>query len=154
MANSSANETQRAELKEQRIDTWLWAARFFKTRSLASAAIEGGKVEINGQPCKKSGKVVRIGDELSIERGETRWVVTVSGLSKQRGSATVAQTLYSESPDNLADRLKYSRTKPPEPLDEPQSRQTRSAHPHSPPRPARQALIKRNSRELAAICRE
>ena len=105
MANSSANETQKTELKEQRVDTWLWAARFFKTRSLASAAIEGGKVGINGQPCKKSGKVVRIGDELSVERGETRWVVTVSGLSKQRGSATVAQTLYSESPDNLAERL-------------------------------------------------
>lgn len=108
MANPQANETQKTEHKEQRIDTWLWAARFFKTRSLASAAIEGGKIEINGQPCKKSGKVVRIGDELSIERGETRWVVTVSGLSKQRGSATIAQTLYSESPDNLAERLKMA----------------------------------------------
>lgn len=105
MADSSTNETQKIGLKEQRVDTWLWAARFFKTRSIASTAIEGGKIEINGQSCKKSGKVVRIGDELSIERGETRWVVTVSGLSKQRGSATVAQTLYSESPDNLAERL-------------------------------------------------
>jgi len=105
MADSSTNETQKIGLKEQRVDTWLWAARFFKTRSIASTAIEGGKIEINGQSCKKSGKVVRIGDELSIERGETRWVVTVSGLSKQRGSATVAQSLYSESPDNLAERL-------------------------------------------------
>ncbi|MGE4355532.1 RNA-binding S4 domain-containing protein, partial [Halothiobacillus sp.] len=103
--NSSTNKTQQTELKEQRIDTWLWAARFFKTRSLASTAIEGGKIEINGQSCKKSGKVIRIGDELSIERGETKWVVTVSGLSKQRGSATVAQTLYSESPEHLAERL-------------------------------------------------
>lgn len=101
-----AKEPLKTEFKEQRIDTWLWAARFFKTRSLASAAIEGGKIGINGQPCKKSGKVVRVGDELTIERGETRWNVTVSGLSKQRGSATVAQTLYSESPDALAERLK------------------------------------------------
>ncbi|MDD4966549.1 RNA-binding S4 domain-containing protein [Halothiobacillus sp.] len=106
--NSSTNKTQQTELKEQRIDTWLWAARFFKTRSLASTAIEGGKIEINGQSCKKSGKVIRIGDELSIERGETKWVVTVSGLSKQRGSATVAQTLYSESPEHLAERLKIA----------------------------------------------
>jgi len=106
MADSSTNETQKIGLKEQRVDTWLWAARFFKTRSIASTAIEGGKIEINGQSCKKSGKVIRIGDELSIERGETSWVVTVSGLSKQRGSATVAQTLYSESPDNMAERLK------------------------------------------------
>jgi ribosome-associated heat shock protein Hsp15 len=106
MANSSTNKTQQTELKEQRVDTWLWAARFFKTRSLASTAIEGGKVTINSQPCKKSGKAVRIGDELSIERGETKWIVTVTGLSKQRGSATVAQTLYSESPEHLAERLK------------------------------------------------
>ena len=112
MANSPVNETTKAEpkpeLKEQRIDTWLWATRFFKTRSLASAAIEGGKIGINGQPCKKSGKVIRIGDELSIERGESRWVVMVTGLSKQRGSATVAQTLYSESPEALAERLKVA----------------------------------------------
>ncbi len=106
MANPSTNKTQQTELKEQRVDTWLWAARFFKTRSLASTAIEGGKVAINGQPCKKSGKAVRISDELSIERGETKWIVTVTGLSKQRGSATVALTLYSESPDHLAERLK------------------------------------------------
>jgi ribosome-associated heat shock protein Hsp15 len=121
MAHSSANETTKAGLKEQRIDTWLWAARFFKTRSLASTAIEGGKIEINGQPCKKSGKVVRINDELTIERGETRWVVTVSGLSKQRGSATVAQTLYTESPDALAERLKTAE----------QNRQNRLMNPSS-----------------------
>jgi len=95
----------KTDLKEQRIDTWLWAARFFKTRSLASAAIEGGKISINEQPCKKSGKIVRVGDALTIERGESRWNITVSGLSKQRGSATVAQTLYSESADALAARL-------------------------------------------------
>ncbi|MHB8920594.1 MAG: RNA-binding S4 domain-containing protein [Halothiobacillus sp.] len=93
-------------LTEQRVDTWLWAARFFKTRALASAAIEGGKITLNQQACKKSGKVVRVGDTLEIERGDTRWVIEITGLSKQRGSATLAQTLYSESPTALAERLK------------------------------------------------
>ena len=91
---------------EQRLDTWLWAARFFKTRSLASAAIEGGKIRLNDQACKKAGKGVRIGDRLDIERGDTRWVITVKGLLKQRGSATIAQTLYAESPEALAERLR------------------------------------------------
>lgn len=105
MTNTPSTPPSKIDLQEQRIDTWLWAARFFKTRSLASAAIEGGKIEINGQPCKKSGKVIRVGDELTIERGEVRWVITVSGLRKQRGSATIAQTLFSESPDNQSKRL-------------------------------------------------
>lgn len=106
MTHFSAHKTPKSELKEQRIDTWLWAARFFKTRTLAAAAIEGGKIKINGQPCKKSGKFIRSGDEISIERGESRWIVRVFGLSKQRGSATVAQALYSESPEHQAERLK------------------------------------------------
>jgi ribosome-associated heat shock protein Hsp15 len=93
---------------EQRIDTWLWAARFFKTRSLASAAIDGGKIMLNNQACKKAGKGVRIGDQLEIERGDTRWVITINGLLKQRGSATLAQTLYTESPEALAERLRQA----------------------------------------------
>ncbi len=93
---------------EQRIDTWLWAARFFKTRSLASAAIDGGKITLNDQACKKAGKGVRIGDRLQIERGDTCWVITIKGLSKQRGSATLAQTLYEESPEALAERLRQA----------------------------------------------
>lgn len=100
------DHSDKTERLEQRIDTWLWAARFFKTRSLAAAAIDGGKIKINGQPCKKSGKFIRVHDELSIERAQTIWVVTVSGLSKQRGSATVAQGLYVESPENMATRIK------------------------------------------------
>jgi ribosome-associated heat shock protein Hsp15 len=93
---------------EQRIDTWLWAARFFKTRSLASAALDSGKITLNDQVCKKAGKGVRIGDRLQIERGDTRWVITIQGLLKQRGSATLAQTLYSESPEALAERLRQA----------------------------------------------
>jgi ribosome-associated heat shock protein Hsp15 len=95
-------------LTEQRLDTWLWAARFFKTRSLASAAIEGGKIVLNDQVCKKAGKGLRIDDQLEIERGDTHWVITIKGLLKQRGSATIAQTLYAESPEALAERLRQA----------------------------------------------
>lgn len=87
-----------------RIDIWLWAARFFKTRSLAKQMIEGGKVDVNGAGCKAS-RAVRVGDELRIARGEDVYVVRVLGLSDQRGPASVAQTLYSESEDSVQARL-------------------------------------------------
>jgi ribosome-associated heat shock protein Hsp15 len=84
------------ELAEVRLDVWLWAARFFKTRSLAKQAIGGGKVEFNGGPCKAA-RAVRPGDRLSVRRGEETMEVEVLGLSEQRGPAPVAQTLYRES---------------------------------------------------------
>jgi len=79
-----------------RIDLWLWAARFFKTRSLAKQAIETGKVEVGGQRAKAS-RQVHVGDALMVVRGEERFELTVRGLGDKRGPASVAQTLYEES---------------------------------------------------------
>ena len=79
-----------------RIDIWLWAARFFRTRALAKQAVVAGRVEVGGATCKPS-RNVRIGDALAIVRGEERFEVQVAGLSEQRGPAPVAQALYSES---------------------------------------------------------
>jgi ribosome-associated heat shock protein Hsp15 len=79
-----------------RIDQWLWAARFFKTRSLAKQAIETGRVEVDGQRVKAS-RAVRPGDTLRVLRGDERFDVEVLGLSTVRGSAPVAQALYAET---------------------------------------------------------
>lgn len=78
-----------------RLDAWLWAARFFKTRALAKAAIENGKIEIGGQRAKPA-RQVRLGDALAIVRGEETFQLVVVALSSKRGSATVAATLYRE----------------------------------------------------------
>ena len=86
-----------------RLDVWLWAARFFKTRSLAKQAVETGKVEVGGQRPKAS-RTVRVGDVLAIERGEERFGITVLGLSDTRGPAPVAQALYAESDASRAAR--------------------------------------------------
>lgn len=79
-----------------RLDLWLWAARFFKTRSLARQAVETGKVEVGGQHAKAS-RAVRVGDGLRIVRGEEVFEVAVLALSDDRGPASVAQTLYAET---------------------------------------------------------
>ena len=79
-----------------RLDLWLWAARFFKTRSLARQAVVGGKVEVDGQRAKAA-RIVRIGNALRIERGEEAFELEVCGLSDSRGPAPVAQALYVES---------------------------------------------------------
>ncbi len=78
-----------------RIDKWLWAARFFRTRSAAQQAVEGGKVKLGGERIKPA-KEVRVGDELAIGIGACEWAVRVVQLSDRRGSATVARTLYAE----------------------------------------------------------
>ncbi|HMN34847.1 MAG: RNA-binding S4 domain-containing protein [Chiayiivirga sp.] len=78
-----------------RIDVWLWAARFFKTRALAKEAVTLSRVKVAGQPCKPS-RAVRVGDALSIERAGETWEITVLGLSDARGPASVAQQLYRE----------------------------------------------------------
>ena len=79
-----------------RLDVWLWAARFFKTRSLAKQAVETGKVDVGGQRPKAS-RSVRIGDVLQVSRGEERFEITVLAVSDSRGPAPVAQALYAES---------------------------------------------------------
>lgn len=78
-----------------RIDKWLWAARFFRTRSLAAQAVDGGRVRVNGERVKPA-RDLRRGDELVIHIGELEWVIEVRALSTQRGPASVAQALYEE----------------------------------------------------------
>ena len=86
-----------------RIDKWLWAARFFKTRSAATAAVLGGRVLVDGVRAKPS-KDVRAGDTLQVQVGQTRWTVVVRGLAEKRGSAAVAAGLYEETPESAAER--------------------------------------------------
>lgn len=86
-----------------RIDRWLWAARFFKTRSLAKQAIEGGKVHLEGQRIKPA-KEIRVGQQLKITRGETVLDIVIAGLSEKRGPASVAQTLYEETEASIERR--------------------------------------------------
>jgi len=86
-----------------RIDKWLWAARLYKTRSLASAAVLGGRVHVNGVRVKPS-KEVRIDDEVEAAVGTVRRTVVVTGISEKRGPASVAATLYTETPESVAKR--------------------------------------------------
>jgi len=86
-----------------RVDKWLWAARFFKTRSLAKAAIEGGKVQISGHKVKVS-KEISVGDTLQIRQGWDEKVIVVNALSNQRRGAADAQLLYEEAPESVAKR--------------------------------------------------
>lgn len=86
-----------------RIDKWLWAARFFKTRSLASQAVDGGKVHCNGERIKPA-RAVHMGDKLSIRQGAFEVMVVVRALSERRGPASEAVLLYEETPESVAQR--------------------------------------------------
>lgn len=86
-----------------RIDKWLWAARFYKTRSLATDEITKGRVQVNGQDAKPS-REVKPGDTVTVRSGPVVRTVQVLGLSNLRGPAPVAQALYAETPDSLATR--------------------------------------------------
>ena len=86
-----------------RLDVWLWAARFYRTRSLAKQAVETGKVDVAGQR-PKSSRAVRVGEALQISRGDEVFDIEVLGLSDMRGPAPVAQQLYAESEASLARR--------------------------------------------------
>jgi ribosome-associated heat shock protein Hsp15 len=89
MDETAVNETVR-------IDKWLWAARFFKTRGLATEAVAGGKVEVNGDRAKPS-RIVRVGDTISVRRGLYEWTIVVKDLARLRGPASQARQLYEET---------------------------------------------------------
>jgi ribosome-associated heat shock protein Hsp15 len=97
-------------LARLRIDKWLWAARFFKTRALASEAVEGGRVHVNGLRVKPA-KEVKPGDSLQIEAGEQRWTVIVRGINARRGPAPEARLMYEETPESVAARIKAMETR-------------------------------------------
>jgi len=109
-----------------RIDVWLWAARWFRTRSLAKQAVEGGKVSVNGHVVKPA-KALHVGDRMRIERSREVFDVEVLALSEQRGPASVAQSLYRETDESRATRAKLAE-------------QAKYARPVAPPsRPDKQA---------------
>ena len=86
-----------------RIDKWLWAARFFKTRSLATQAVENGRVRLDGERVKPA-RALKVGMLLDVDNGSTRWEVAVVALAEVRGSAAIAQTLYAETEESIAKR--------------------------------------------------
>lgn len=88
-----------------RLDKWLWAARFFRTRSLATDAVEGGKVKVNGSAAKPA-KDLKAGDRLRIRAGDADWEVVVKGLSEQRRPATEARLLYQRTPESQQQRTR------------------------------------------------
>ena len=90
-------------IEKVRIDRWLWAARFYKTRSLAKTAIESGKIAVNDQRTKAS-KEISIDDQLSIRRGESTQIIIVRCLADKRGSAKIAQALYEETEQSRLER--------------------------------------------------
>ncbi len=110
--SASQNSTDKAGASQGiRIDLWLWAARFYKTRALAKHAIETGKVEMSGQAVKAS-RLVKIRDQLRITRSNELYEIEVLSISEKRGSASVAQTLYLESePSRLKREAERERRK-------------------------------------------
>ena len=92
-------------MDDVRLDKWLWAARFFKTRSLATAEIGKGRINVNDQAAKPA-RALRVGDKVELRQGLVTRSVTVLGLSESRGPAPVAQALYQETPESIARREK------------------------------------------------
>ncbi len=97
-------------LNDVRIDKWLWAARFFKTRSLAAAAVKGGKVRVNAGRAKSS-RLVKEGDQLTIQRGDFSFDISIIATAEKRVSAKQAQLLYNESQESIQQREKLAETK-------------------------------------------
>jgi ribosome-associated heat shock protein Hsp15 len=94
-------------MEQVRIDKWLWAARFFKTRSAATEAVLGGRAHVNGSRVKPS-KEVRVGDTVDVTVGTLKRTVEVTGLTDKRGPAPVAAALYSETEESIAARERHA----------------------------------------------
>jgi ribosome-associated heat shock protein Hsp15 len=92
-----------APVGKARLDKWLWAARFFKTRALAAEAIDGGKLEVNGERPKRA-KLIQAGDRIRLRDGAYEWHLVVRDIAQRRGPAAVAQQLYEETADSQARR--------------------------------------------------
>ena len=92
-----------------RIDKWLWAARFFRTRAIAAAAVEGGKVQVNRERVKPA-KALKVGDHLTVRTGPYIWNISVAALSERRGRASEAQKLYQETTDSRSAREEKAAT--------------------------------------------
>lgn len=101
------SKQQTSDNKKIRLDKWLWAARFYKTRAIAKAAVEGGKVHYDGQRCKVS-KTVDINAKLTIRQGLDEKIIVIKALSEQRRGAPEAQALYEETADSIKLRMDAS----------------------------------------------
>ena len=99
-----------SENKLIRLDKWLWAARFYKTRALSSKGVAAGKVLLNGSKTKAS-KIVKINDKLQIKKAKLSWTIIVLALSSKRKSATIAKSLYAETSSSLLSRKKMISSK-------------------------------------------
>ena len=119
---------------KMRIDKWLWAARFYKTRSAAATAVTGGKVHLNGQRVKPA-HLIKANDKLSLSKGIYEIIITVQGLSERRGPAKEAQLLYEETSDSVAKREKMSELNR-------MSMQYLNASPKRPDKRARREIMK------------
>jgi len=131
-SNSPDNRRTDTTGNSQRLDTWLWAARFFKTRQLASAAIDGGKIELNGQTVTKRGKAIRVGDRLVIGKAGMRFEVDIEGLNPKRGPASEAERLYRETEESREKRKLVAE----------QRRAERELNPHHKPAKQARALLR------------
>ena len=109
MSRTRSEERETPATTSVRIDKWLWAARFFKTRALASDAVTGGKVEVGGERVKPA-RAVKIGELVSVRLGPYVHIVRVLGLSGTRGPASVAVLLYEETPESKTAREKHAWT--------------------------------------------
>ncbi|WP_245730617.1 RNA-binding S4 domain-containing protein [Pseudohongiella acticola] len=103
MAADKGRNTDQSDTTRVRLDKWLWAARLFKTRALAKAAIEGGKVQIGGNKAK-AGKEIGLGTEMTVRQGWDEKTLTVTGLSEQRRGAPEARQLYCETDASIRQR--------------------------------------------------
>ena len=112
MADIRKSEPQQTAL---RVDRWLWCARFFKTRGLASEAVRGGHVRVNGERIKPA-RDLKIGDALAIQRDEVEWEITVTGIPARRGPNAEALGCYVESPDSVQRRRLRAEQRAAEPL--------------------------------------